>query len=643
MRHKLQFSRLRFRLAFFPLVLWVGLTSCWALTHGSMRAAGITLVVQSLLLMFYINAAPVHLDGLSNRVTRWLLNSLLALFLLLQVITLEYYLVQGGPLDPFLVLDSYNEVVPTFLNTFSLMVLLVGSALTLLVCAACSYGMIRLKRGLGMKTGHRGVVSWALPLTLLGVIAYSMPGLLVQSGLPLIRSSRVADNINAGLPPELKGKMKDNIGAITRQFPAFHSVEGESVFILQLESGNALALNGQATRGYGPEQLMPVMWGAHAEGAIVPYMWGSAMQTHRGQGAILCSSIFDRYAGISNADHTPKGCLPERLKKDGYHTFFASAYAQGGFAHTDQFMRGIGFEEARFADKMQPGDPQHPWGYDDCTFYTRYFDFLDQRKAELMKDHFFGYFEVSSNHDNFNRKWRYAEFEPFPGPSNRLTFAQHYLDSAAMQDHCIATFLKRIEPYREHAHVIIVADHSWPVGLKGSTSGEKGASSDNFLIPFLYLPPLAKAAEYQHGAVISSPILGQVDIYPTILELLSGKHYENSFAPLLKASKDGKPPELPKDYDDCQVMTQPYDGTQVAVVKGKDKYTFDLSKRELFHSEILQNNIESDMARVRRPKGKNMRLGQFLNKFLCARYRYWETPVPGRSHAVPIETGTWVF
>ncbi len=623
-----------------PFVCWVLLTAGWALYDANVKFAVLTMLAQTLLLLFYVNTMRVGRTGRQSSMVRWLLNSLIAFFILLQLISIEYYLVQGFPLDPFFAIDSYDEVIPTFFQTFNWLVLFTCTLLTLMVCAACSWGMIRFKRRFVHRPGKKTVLLWGAPLLGLFAIGVHSPMVLLKSSLPLLRSSRMNEEINEGLPPELKGKLKDDVGAITRQFDTFHSAEGDSIFILQLESGNAMALNGAGLRGnYGPQDLMPQMYGAHVNGVMAPHMWGASMQTHRGQGTILCSSILDRYAGISNSDVLPTGCLPEKLKADGYYTFFASAYPSPYFAQTGRFMEAIGFDDLHFADKMHEDDLQHPWGYDDCFFFTRYFDYMERHHTELMKHRFLGFFSVVGNHDPFNRKGHYAEFEPFPDPKG---FPQRYLDSASAQDHCIATFLKRVEPYREHAHVIVVADHSWPIGIDGSTTSESGATTDNFMIPFLYLPPHDKEEQYRHNAIITTPILGQEDIYPTILELLSGQHYENSFAPLLKQGPDGQPLKLASDYDDCQVMTQPYDGTQVAVAVGLDKITYDLSTRKITKSKIQPDFTEVKERAARKGHVKNTStFGQFLAKNLCKRYRYWEPS--GASKAVPIETDKWVF
>ncbi|NBO18767.1 MAG: hypothetical protein EBV03_05985, partial [Proteobacteria bacterium] len=407
---------------------------------------------------------------------------------------------------------------------------------------------------------------------------------------------------------------------VTRSFRGFKSEDGAPVFIVQLESLNALALAGLATReeGLGPEQLMPQMYAAREKGVLVTHMWGASMQTQRGQGAILCSGVMDMGGGIASLPKLQSACLPAMLKADGYTTFFASAYSDGQFHNTDRLLAQMGFSERHFADKIQPGDKKWRWGADDCVFYDRYFDYFDAH-PELTQSHFMAYLTVSAHHDPFYSREKYADIAPL---TQGRGFLADYLNSAAAQDHCLKRFLERVEPYRQRAHVIVVGDHSWPVGLNGSTYNERGATSDNFMTPFLYLPPYDKGDAMRRGALVDTPALGQPDIFPTVLELLSGTPYRNSFAALLRQGKDGAPPALPDDYDDCQVVTQPYDGTHMGVVRGKHKVTFSVMRRRLATSRLGDDFYEFAPLEAQ----GNVDFGDFLNQHMCERYKYWLEP-----------------
>lgn len=185
-----------------------------------------------------------------------------------------------------------------------------------------------------------------------------------------------------------------------------------------------------------------------------------------------------------------------------------------------------------------------------------------------------------------------------------------------------------MEPYRDRAHIIIVGDHSWPVGIQGNKDAERGATPENFMIPFLYVPPRDSGAAYRRDVVIEKPLLGQSDITPTVLELLSGRPQLNSFAALLRQPADGKEPKLPPEYDDCQVSTQPYDGGQIVVARGnrRVRYRFDLH-------QVRESLLLDDLSEVLGDDKQRMAYREFLGQHLCSRFRYWvsvdkNTPQP---------------
>ncbi len=618
------------------LLLWVLPAAAWVAFSSDWRSGFYVVLGQLLLLAVYANVRPLAARSPYTRVLAWVLSVVAALFILLQLITVEYFVVQGDLLDPFFALDNYQETVPAVVSSFSVVRLVAGISLTLLMWAGCFYGLSKVRFALPRGWRGHGMAHAVLPLLVVLLWGHNAPYGLLKAGIPLLLNTHRLNDSDEGITGA-----KGDVGVVTRRFGKFHSKDGAPVFIVQLESGNALALSGKATpnAGLSAAQLMPTLLKASEEGVFVPFMWGSSMQTHRGQGAILCSAVMDIYAGISMGDAIPKGCLPQKLASDGYRTVFLSAHPDPNFAHTQRFMEGIGFQETHFADKMKRGDTKYEWGYDDCDFYDAYFDFLEKKYGEAMNGNFMVYFTVSAAHDTFEPKKKYSQFMPFEPV---FGFAQKYLNSFASQDHCLSRFLERVEPYREKAHIIIVADHSWPLGVSGNVNSEKGATTDNFLIPFVYLPPRGQKDAFRSNVTITKPMLGQVDIYPTLLELLSGKPYDNSFAALLHKGKDGAEPQLPPDYDDCQVMSQPYDGSQVVVVRGKDKVSYKLSTHTFVKGVLPDDLIEPIVEKGALGGTKDFKYRSFLETYMCERFKYW-VKSPQGPRAVPYTVPHWSF
>lgn len=628
LRHSLiKFSRFAPPLVLF-LLLWALPVSGWAWMERGGRSAAATLAAQLLLLALYANLRAMLLrEGRLRWFLRVVLNLLGALLVLLQVITLGYLLVQGFPLDPFFALDNAREAVPTLLISFSPVEVAIGGVVVLAVWGAACWALWRMPvrwplRGRGEVRLLHGFV----PLAALLLWANMAQFTLIKSLLPLLmNSSRLSDSA----PTDL------DVGAVTRHFRPVPIADKRPVFILQMESVNAMAIAGMGTPGMGREQLMPVLNALSGEGVFVPFMWGASMQTHRGKGSILCSAVLDVFAGVSMGAVQPTNCLGNALAAQGYRTLFFTAHSDPGFAQGWRFVTSAGFKETHFADLMRKGDVHYSWGYDDCYFYKRTFDYIDRKFGARANKNFFAYLEVTANHNPFGGKHRSGVATPFKPPQN---FKERYLNSFAAEDSCLATFMERVEPYRDRAHIIFVGDHSWPVGLLGSKDAERGASAENFLIPFLYLPPRDAGEAYRRGAVITKPMLGQADITPTVLELLSGKPQSNSFAALLRARPDGAEPKLPWNYDNCQVTAQPYDGGQISVIRGDTRVHYRLDTQQLRVTQLREDFSEE--AASERSK---MRYRDFLEKYLCSRFRWWTRAARGDPRVVPLKIPHFSF
>lgn len=527
-------------------------------------------------------------------------------YLLLQVVTLAFLVRQGYALDPFFVLDSAQDVADTLLRSFGV-AWVVFSVFCVVLGWALGWRLLLALRGFApARLAGPGLAV----LCVWGVLA---PELLLQVSFPYMMFSRFTQ---AEVMP-----FDQHLSMVTPEFGPVHSADGAPVFILQLESGNAMALNGLLLKGKGPLELMPEMMKARQEGVMAPFMWGASIQTDRGQASILCGAVLDIQAGIPTLNDLPGRCLPALLAKDGYKTFFASAFPFPDYKHTQRFITGIGFEETHFSELMGDKDAHSGWGFDDCAFYDRYFDDLERRYGDAMQSRFFGFFSVVANHFPFSVKEGYEGVLPYPPHSDGV---RQYLNSFAAQDHCVGRFLARVRPYRKHGHVIIVADHSWP--LLGNAINTRGAKPENFLVPFLYLPPLEGEVRYRKNASIVAPVPGQPDILPTVLELLTHKPYPNSFAALLREPEKGRDaPVLPGHYDDCQVMVQPYDGMKVVVMKGADRYVYNRSRQSMHATHLRMQRFEESLP-LRLDNGlttATMSYHSFMEKYLCDRYRYW--------------------
>lgn len=518
------------------------------------------------------------------------ISVIVALYLVTQLLVLTYRIKTQAPLDLEFIYANRHDLWSTIQSLLSLSIILFGCTTILALCILLTRVLHNSQRVLRIGTRIPSLVTLLLILTSWGLLK---PDSLTAAIFPLILHD---DPLST----------KSEASVLIPKFNTFHSATGESVFVLQLESGNALALNGLSAEGRDSTDYMPTIRAAAADGVLAQHMWGTSVQTHRGQGAILCSSVVDTSSGLTFRS-PPTSCLPAVLKQDGYRTVFLSAHWESSFYNSDRFLKGIGFDDLQFATMMKSGDRRYDWGYDDCQFYGQAFNYLEERYGAAVNEKFLGYFEVSATHYPFEGHEEYRKHWPFPHPKDAR---ENYLNSFAMQDRCVGVFLDRVKKFRKRAHVVIVADHSWPVGIQGSFTNGYGATSENFLVPFLYLPP-TEGLHYQRGAVLDSPTPGQTDIFPTILELLGQRPFPNSFAHRLI-----KNPQVSPQYEDCQIVTQPYDGVKVSVIRGDQKLTYEASSRRILSSRLSPDFRESTPQVI----AGGISYRAFKTRYFCDRY-----------------------
>jgi hypothetical protein len=346
----------------------------------------------------------------------------------------------------------------------------------------------------------------------------------------------------------------------------------DSVVILQLESVNSLVLFQPAGDGsYRNTIPLPGLSKILAEGDAVffPRFWSNGAQTNRAWESILCGVSGNLGPPIANnpGQLGGKPCLPAHLAQAGFTTVFLYSYFSPDFFNLGQFARVAGFQDLAYGPAlMHDGDPRYTWGYDDCVFYDRAFDYLKAKGLDQRK-RLFAYFEVGTNHTPFYNSHKHPEAHPYRQPG---TVLEHYLNSVAEQDYCLLTFWKRFrELGRDDVHLIVLPDHSLWVH---ETLGNDDAP---FATWFAYVPPRRRAAEFTKGPVLA-PVPSQAEVYPTLLELLGGKRSQRSFAFALR----GEP--APPDYDDCRQMTEP--NRRLIVRRGtqRTEYRFRTDKLLMF-------------------------------------------------------------
>ncbi len=388
----------------------------------------------------------------------------------------------------------------------------------------------------------------------------------------------------------------------------FSTKSDDNVFIVQLESVNALALEGTLD-GATPDAtfrrtIAPVLSSLTERGVFFPLFWGNAMMTNRAQESILCRVVRNVQVAISfELENLIGTCLPHAFERSGYDAF---AYRSDDLEFSNQgaFLFRTGFEAVHNQDIGRPDDVFGSFGYDDCTFYARSFEHLRSVSTERSKT--FVYVEVVSNHYPFRYETK-ARSKPFPHPS---TFRENLLNSIAAQDECLGVFMEGYDAFApESSHLFIMPDHSWPSGYNGSTFNSTGASPENFLVNLLYVPPAGRAG-YDRGS-IAEERFSQTDIMGTIFDLLNGTSSAQSFAWRLRGETK------PSDYENCHVLTQPYDNGNVVVVRGNEYFLYKLVDRTITLVD-LAHDLRGDSPSI---VEQNVNFTTFWEKYGCEKYR----------------------
>lgn len=357
-------------------------------------------------------------------------------------------------------------------------------------------------------------------------------------------------------------------------------LSGNTIFFLEVESLSSFIASPHVT---------PNLYSAAMDGVFFPFFYTNSVQTIRGQESVLCGipptigpTLID--SGIKNTlEKYP--CLPRLLKKLGYKTFFFKS-DRLGFSDTDKFMNAIGFDELHSEDIMKPQDPRNKWGYREDIFFSRIFDYLESYRDEKI----FVFIAISStNHWPFTvYDEKYKEKLPYKNPSS---FKEKLSNSSFIQDAYFGDFYENYKKqYGKSSLLFATSDQAWPIGIHANNIyNEFGAYEENFLMPFLFIPP-QEDLQYKRNTTVNDRY-SQYDVLPTILQLLGIEYsytfFGESFEPHLKKggvekSASGK------------LTLQPFNGGFISVVRYPQKYLFRISENTLEEFNLLSDPLEKN-------------------------------------------------
>jgi len=335
---------------------------------------------------------------------------------------------------------------------------------------------------------------------------------------------------------------------------------GNSLFFLHLESLNSQFIDPATT---------PSLYKAAEQGILLTKHLSNAVQTHRAEESILCSTLPSLRRSYSNAQTTYRNvsdvigqsrlkCLPSIFKQAGYTTLFFKNHDLT-FQRAGEFALAIGFDEVHDSDITQPGDPYMKWGFREDIYYKRVLEYIEKN---FSNDKVFVYIAVSAtNHTNFDLKPRDVRtdvYDSMPYAGHTQDYLEARINAVYAQDAYVNDFftLYRDKGFDRESDIFIFGDHPMAITSKGSlvySYNIDDVTPEHFLTGFAFVPAANHAEQFIKGVVIDD-ILGteHMDIAATALELSGIDNPYPYGTSLYELLQTGESSTL------CSINAQPY-------------------------------------------------------------------------------------
>jgi len=484
-----------------------------------------------------------------------------------------YRLYSGTIIRIEILTENYDIALETLSKVFGLHILILSIGLMISGWMVCFW--ISKRSGLHVQKVRRFIAGRRNTFALL-LLACVFVGTTFHKGLFGIANANV-------LEPH-------NLPSYMPELPALPTDSDESVFYLQLESGNAAVITQPAEidgRSFSGT-YNPAVAEISKDGVYFPQFWGNSTFTVRAWENILCGITGNiRISFAQRLDAITGKCLPQVFKDAGYTTIFIKNHSLS-YRGAKQFAEKIGFTETHNKDIVPPDTKLYDWGYDDCEMYRGIFRYLSEQYPDGRK--LFVYIAVSSHHVPFTPKEKYAYTHAFPNPSHPV---EEYLNSYLEQDECTKVFYEEYKAYRnDRTHLFISPDHA--VAMQNDEKKQLFPSTvarEHFLIHWTYIPSEERKEEFRIGEQIKTRF-SETDIPATIISLLSRHPVPQSFDQALR--KDAEPID---PNSRCSILINPYSGLIITAVHGEKLIVFnallsratvyDLALDPLGHTPVL--------------------------------------------------------
>jgi len=254
-----------------------------------------------------------------------------------------------------------------------------------------------------------------------------------------------------------------------------------------------------------------------AQGLKFEHVFATGTRTVRGLDALsLGTPPIPGQAIVRRPGNQHLSTIGELLEHQGYATyFFYGGY--GYFDNMNAYFRGNDYRVIDRTDFPKASVVfENVWGVADEVLYDNTLPVLDQAAAAGRP--FFAHVMTTSNH----RPYTYPDGRiDIPSPGGRKGAVKY-------TDYAIGRFIEnaRSKPWFKDTLFVIVADHC------ASVAGKTRLPMDHYRIPLIFYAP------DMLGPGVHAPMMSQIDVAPTLIDLLGAKGHDHFFGQSVFAAQD---------------------------------------------------------------------------------------------------------
>ncbi len=291
----------------------------------------------------------------------------------------------------------------------------------------------------------------------------------------------------------------------------------KNVMVIMVESLSADYLGTYGNK----ENLTPYLDKLAKESLVFDKVFATGTRTVRGLDALsIAIPPIPGQAVVHRPDSDHLATLGEFLEAQQYSTFFMYG-GYGVFDSMNSYFRGNDYKVVDRTDfDKSTIQAENVWGIDDESLFNNSLTMIDRMVKPSMP--FFAHIMTTSNH------------RPFTFPEGKIDLPQgHRPGAVKYTDYALGKLIEnaKTKPWFKDTLFVIVADHC------SSAAGKTKLPVEKYHIPlFFYAPDLLPPGHY-------SRTVSQIDIAPTLLDILGAKGSQHFFGQSLFKAEREKMPE----------------------------------------------------------------------------------------------------